>query len=272
MGQSPLDFTCNPGTMASMHWRAALCSCLLATLPAFAVDPIVASSLQVASLDGLPSGAYPNAATHFYPQSVAVNFTLSRGTRLSTLTFWGSSDNTVYTGLNNVRGFEIRFYDATFATPRLQFTLLRGAAIQETSTLRVNSYGGREIQCKVNVPGTLPAGTWWMHVGANLIDGVNGDAWLWSPGSRAGVRYTQWNGSAWSAWTADAGYSAAWELRGVPSCPNDLDNSGVVDQGDIALQLLDYGPCPGCLADIDGSGVVDFGDIALTLLETGPCP
>jgi hypothetical protein len=39
----------------------------------------------------------------------------------------------------------------------------------------------------------------------------------------------------------------------------------------VALCLLDYGPCPGCSGDLDGSGEVDFGDVALILLSTGPC-
>ena len=33
---------------------------------------------------------------------------------------------------------------------------------------------------------------------------------------------------------------------------------------------LDFGPCPGCLSDLDGSGVVDFGDVAIALLNFGP--
>jgi len=49
----------------------------------------------------------------------------------------------------------------------------------------------------------------------------------------------------------------------------DLDGSGTVDNGDIALCLLDFGPCPGCLSDVDGSGEVDFGDVALILLSFG---
>ncbi len=51
--------------------------------------------------------------------------------------------------------------------------------------------------------------------------------------------------------------------------PGDLDGSGTVDAGDVALLLLDYGPCSGCSSDLDGSGVVDFGDVALLLLMFG---
>jgi len=56
------------------------------------------------------------------------------------------------------------------------------------------------------------------------------------------------------------------------ACPTDLDGSREVDFGDVALTLLDYGPCQGCTTDVDGTGEVDFGDVALVLLQFGPCP
>ncbi len=46
----------------------------------------------------------------------------------------------------------------------------------------------------------------------------------------------------------------------------DLDRSGSVDYGDIALAMLCMGDAGGD-ADVDGSGLVDYGDIALILLE-----
>ena len=54
-------------------------------------------------------------------------------------------------------------------------------------------------------------------------------------------------------------------------CFGDLDGSGEVDSGDVALALLDSGVCPGCAADLDGSGEIDSGDVALLLLSAGPC-
>jgi len=54
-------------------------------------------------------------------------------------------------------------------------------------------------------------------------------------------------------------------------CFGDLDESGEVDLGDVAIALLDYGPCAQCPADLDGTDEVDFGDIALILLSNGPC-
>lgn len=46
----------------------------------------------------------------------------------------------------------------------------------------------------------------------------------------------------------------------------DLDHSGSVDYGDIALAMLSMGDSGGD-ADVDGSGLVDYGDIAVILLE-----
>jgi hypothetical protein len=46
----------------------------------------------------------------------------------------------------------------------------------------------------------------------------------------------------------------------------DLDGSGTVDAGDIALLLLNFGACSACPEDLDGSGEVDSGDIGLLLL------
>lgn len=55
-------------------------------------------------------------------------------------------------------------------------------------------------------------------------------------------------------------------------CAADLDGSLAVDFGDVALAMLDFGPCAGCPSDLDQTESVDFGDIALILLESGPCP
>jgi len=54
-----------------------------------------------------------------------------------------------------------------------------------------------------------------------------------------------------------------------PCIATDLDCDGRVDFGDIAIALLDFGPCDACASDVDGSGVVDFGDVAFILLDFG---
>jgi len=57
----------------------------------------------------------------------------------------------------------------------------------------------------------------------------------------------------------------------LPDPGADLDASGAVDMGDVALAMLDFGPSDGGSADLDGLGAVDFGDLALILLEFGGC-
>jgi len=46
----------------------------------------------------------------------------------------------------------------------------------------------------------------------------------------------------------------------------DLDGNGTIDTADVALLLLDFGPCPGCASDLDQDGEVNTGDLAFLLL------
>jgi hypothetical protein len=61
----------------------------------------------------------------------------------------------------------------------------------------------------------------------------------------------------------------------VSACPWDLDQSGVVDGGDLLALLAAWGNCDdpqACPADFDGDGVVDGGDLLKLLSAWGPCP
>jgi alpha-tubulin suppressor-like RCC1 family protein len=55
---------------------------------------------------------------------------------------------------------------------------------------------------------------------------------------------------------------------GVTSLQGDLDGDGEVSTSDIAILLLDFGPCTGspCPSDLDGDGEVGTGDVAFLLL------
>ena len=53
------------------------------------------------------------------------------------------------------------------------------------------------------------------------------------------------------------------------SNPADLDGSGSVDAGDLAILLNAWGSCAGCAADIDGDGTVDGADLATLLSSWG---
>lgn len=70
----------------------------------------------------------------------------------------------------------------------------------------------------------------------------------------------------------DSGAASDINEDGIPdSCGGviyDLDQSGGVDFGDVAVMLLDLGACASpCPSDLNGDGSVDLGDIALLLLQ-----
>ncbi len=56
------------------------------------------------------------------------------------------------------------------------------------------------------------------------------------------------------------------------TCPSDIDGDGVVGSGDLALTLLDFGPCSGSAADLDHNSVCDSADVSMILIDFGSCP
>ncbi|MFM7808847.1 MAG: hypothetical protein ACKPEA_13130 [Planctomycetota bacterium] len=69
-------------------------------------------------------------------------------------------------------------------------------------------------------------------------------------------------------WAADS--NANGRIDTCDMADGDLDLNGIVDPADLALLLLDFGPCPECPTDFDASGTVDNADITLLLLNFGP--
>ncbi|MCE2874201.1 MAG: FG-GAP-like repeat-containing protein [Planctomycetaceae bacterium] len=67
------------------------------------------------------------------------------------------------------------------------------------------------------------------------------------------------------------GFNQVMPFLGVAGLQGDLDGDGVVGTSDIAILLLDFGPCFGtpCPSDLDGDGEVGTGDIAFLLLLFG---
>jgi hypothetical protein len=76
-------------------------------------------------------------------------------------------------------------------------------------------------------------------------------------GSRMTVRFTD-----------ESGASAISSIEVTEQClAADLDCNGSVDSGDVALLLIEFGPCAGCTSDLDASGMIDFGDVAMLMLD-----
>lgn len=56
-----------------------------------------------------------------------------------------------------------------------------------------------------------------------------------------------------------------------PTCVGDLDGSGAVDGGDLAILLSSWGDCGSCPADLDGNCVVNGTDVGVLLASWGAC-
>jgi hypothetical protein len=125
--------------------------------------------------------------------------------------------------------------------------------VNRASLLRVDTFGpgsplsiGRVTQ----LPGAQPV----IAVRANIDGGVGEDVFLVDQSGG-----TQLIGSG----------QVTPFLAVRDPLPGDLDGDDAVTNADIALLLLDFGPCAGCASDLDGNGVVDNGDIAFMLLLFG---
>lgn len=59
-------------------------------------------------------------------------------------------------------------------------------------------------------------------------------------------------------------------LDPVVKCPEDLNNDGVIDGGDIGLFLIEW-QSEDSIADFDGDGIVGGGDLGLLLIAFGDC-
>jgi hypothetical protein len=72
--------------------------------------------------------------------------------------------------------------------------------------------------------------------------------------------------------TAPKLYVYAPAASDLCTCPSDIDGDGAVGSGDLALTLLDFGPCPDSAGDLDRNGLCDSADVSMILLDFGTCP
>ncbi len=171
---------------------------------------------------------------------------------LAGLKQWNGSEFVLATGLRmNIRYLTLQFN-------------IRTSAINGFD-LQVQSNGGFHKHLNMTVASdTSPLA----NTGAYLIE-----LELYSTGSTAALSEPFWIVFNDGLSSADFDPAYEWAQANLLSTPcyGDLDGSGEVDSGDVALVLLDTGICVGCITDLDGSDEVDSGDIALVLLHTGAC-
>jgi polyhydroxybutyrate depolymerase len=96
----------------------------------------------------------------------------------------------------------------------------------------------------------------------------DGDARVWFTEVQ-GTGHLYQPGAADLIWTRFFSQIVAPSPKCAP-CPADIDQSGAVDGGDMALLLGAWGTTD-ANADLDGSGLVGAGDLSILLAAWGPC-
>jgi len=73
---------------------------------------------------------------------------------------------------------------------------------------------------------------------------------------------------------ATSQFSNCYEVEGggIPRCPPDFNDDGIVDGADLGTLLGQWGPCVLCDADLNDDGIVDGNDLGSLLGAWGPCP
>lgn len=93
-------------------------------------------------------------------------------------------------------------------------------------------------------------------------DTVAGDVFGWSLAARGGTALV-------SAPFDELNLGAAYIFSGIGGCPEDLDQNGAVDSGDLATLLSQYGQSGKLSGDLDGDGQVSVSDLAAILSAYG---
>lgn len=195
------------------------------TVAAASQAALIDSNLPMTNAQGQAEGAFSDAissgGSYFYGQALAQTVNVSQGYNLSQLTFWGSSENFIQSGLANIVGFQMVIYSADFSSVVVSKTWALGD-MQVTPTGALNSDGGIEYQFAGNLTGGIAAGEYRMSVGAILADG-EGDAFIWSQGEDASGLYYSVGAGFGTDWTpAPEGYSGSFLLFGNVPGPGAL--------------------------------------------------
>jgi hypothetical protein len=260
----------------------AVCTfCLLATA---AWAQTVVYNQPNDGADGPYSDGVPG---QYYSTRIADNFVLSDTTnrRITEITWWGSSENISYPGLDNVDSWIIRFYeqdDAGLPGDELYSEEFLRDAASPVFTGNYNMDGGEEYEQHVELtapPSLYVDQPYWISIGADLAS-AGDDAWHWS------ANYFDGDDEYAADYFDGAGYHIRPEQQDVafvlwgepasgcprPGCePGDIDGDCDIDLADLGTLLAHYGetgagPDQG---DLNGDTNVDLADLALLLAVYG---
>jgi hypothetical protein len=163
--------------------------------------------------DGFFADGISSNGGQFYAQAIADNFSLSQASTITTIRFWGSSENFVFPDLTNFSDWDVVIMDSSLnvvsssLVPKANFTI--------TATGLSNSLAGQEFKMELGTNIALGAGNYVFHVGSiNVSPGD--DAWAWSEalsGDGDGSQFiNNFDGNGWIGLGGDS----AFELEGQP--------------------------------------------------------
>jgi hypothetical protein len=220
--------------MQSRFTFTTLAAAALIALPASA--DVIYQNLPTSTL-GSVSEAFGSNGSYAFGQSCAQQFSLEDSYDLSSITWWGSSQNFSGGDLANFSGFEIVIWNADFSAQVASFNVGIGS-ITSAETGLLNFYGSKEYGFSSAINGILGPGVYNMNIGAVMANG-QGDEFIWSAGAEQQGRYFTSPSQPWGSWklippaVGDDGFGA---FR--------LDGSQV--------------PAPGAIAILGVAGVVTF--------------
>lgn len=167
----------------------------------------------------------------FFTQRMADDFTIAGGT-VTSLRWWGSSQNFQFADLSNMTGFDVAIYGDLGGVPNAGNVLYHNApalaALTITPTGNLSITGAIQYQFDLNIaPLNLAGGTYWLSVGGLLVNS-GGDTFVWdvsSVGNNANASFFYPN-SGWIAFSPSA--NMAFEIIPAPGALALLGMGGLI--------------------------------------------
>lgn len=194
----------------------ALLVAFAAVVPFSGFAAVLFDQTPVTEVDSYFSDGISTGGSQFYAQAVADDFTISGASTLSTITFFGASENFFADDLSNYSSFDIAILDSSFNT--VASWNFATAALNPTLTGQTGSFTGASgYSLTANVNQNLAAGNYWLHVGAVNVD-PQGDAFQWSSSAGNSVLAANFfDGNGWQSFSPqDPGVAFRLEGSAVP--------------------------------------------------------
>lgn len=165
-------------------------------------------------VDSYFSDAESSNGSYFWQQAMADDFTISSDSNVTSINFWGSSEN--FDGsdnLDNFASFDIVIYDTAFnavGSWNIATSALNATPSGEFGT----STGATGYKFTANISQALVAGSYRLHVGAVLNDGFD-NAFVWGSADGNGNIFADFfDGTGFNEYAQDPGL--AFQVSGEP--------------------------------------------------------